>query len=175
MSRLHPLIIFVFLPAIATGQGPLPPAYLQVADEQQVPPPLLYAVALVESQIRLTSGAVRPWPWTLNVKGLPERHPTRQAAWVSIRRHLGAGQDSIDIGPMQINWRWHRDRLGDPWRALDPLYNLRTGARILREQYAASGDWLEAAGRYHAPGNPTRAHAYRERVARELDRLGGLP
>jgi hypothetical protein len=37
---------------------------------------------------------------------------------------------------MQVNWRYHQDKLGSPWQALDPYHNLRVGAEILQDCYA---------------------------------------
>ena len=77
---------------------------------------------------------------------------------------------------MQVNWRYHRTRLRDPWRALDPYYNLRVGARILRDCYREHADWWRAVGCYHSPGisaaQRERALAYRARVKRHWRRLG---
>ena len=155
----------------------IPPAYLAVAREVGVPPGLLYAVALTESARRFPTAEVRPWPWSLNVNGKAEYHPNRKAAYRAIRRHLTAGRRSIDIGLMQLNWRWHRESLRDPWQALDPYHNLRLGAHLLRAHYRACGDWLTAAGRYHAPATTKQGRAlaktYRKRVARQLVRLQG--
>lgn len=156
----------------------IPKAYGRIAGEYGVPPAVLYAVALTESGQKLTTGSVRPWPWSLNVEGRPEYYASRGEAWQALMTHLAAGVRSIDIGLMQVNWRWHREALRDPWAALDPYFNLRVGASILRRRFEESRDWLLAAGRYHAPAATGRARhraaAYRGRVAKRLKRLGGL-
>jgi hypothetical protein len=153
----------------------IPPAYIEVSRAFDIPPRILYAVAWTESGLRLTSNQIRPWPWTLNIHGQEERYASRQAAWQAIQNHLAAGRRSIDIGLMQINWRWHGKTLGDSWQALDPLHNLRTGAQLLRDLYRESGDWSVAIGRYHAPAATrqarARAKAYRARVRRRLAQL----
>lgn len=150
---------------------------VRVGQALGVPPPLLYAVALTESARRLRGDTVRPWPWSLQVNGQAEYHASRQAAYRAIRRHLVAGRRSIDIGLMQLNWRWHHESLQDPWQALDPYHNLRIGARLLREHYRECGDWLTAAGRYHAPATTKQgralASAYRKRIAKQLARFKG--
>lgn len=154
------------------GAEPVPPGYVQVATEYAIPPEILYAVASAETGLRLPSGITRPWPWTLNVEGKGERYRTRLEAYQAIQAHLAEGRRSIDIGLMQVNWRWHHRLLLDPWMALDPYFNLRVGAHILRERYQESPDWLIAVGRYHSPANRARAQAYRARVVRRLERLG---
>jgi len=153
----------------------IPPAYVEAAQAYAVPPEILFAVALAESELLLTSNRVMPWPWTLNVEGEEERYRNRLETWEAISRHLAKGRRSIDIGLMQVNWRWHRERLRDPWTALDPQFNLRAGASILHELYQEDGDWVTAIGRYHAPAGTLaarqRAAAYRARVLERLERL----
>jgi hypothetical protein len=46
------------------------------------------------------------------------------------------------------------------------------GSKILREEYARTGSWRAAIGRYHSPGNPHRAERYRGLVDRHLARIG---
>ena len=72
---------------------------------------------------------------------------------------------------MQVNWRWHRDKLGDPWRALDPNHNLQVGARILASCTRARRNPWDAVGCYHAPQNPTFARRYRKVVAAHWRRI----
>ncbi|WP_341325912.1 transglycosylase SLT domain-containing protein [Methylotuvimicrobium sp. KM2] len=130
----------------------MPASYRQIAHEYDIPPRLLYSVALQESRIRLRSRQTRPWPWTLNVAGVPRRYPTRIAAYKGLTFYLERGIRSIDVGLMQVNWRYHQDKLGTPWQALDPYHNVRTGAKILASEYRETEDWFEAIGRYHSPG-----------------------
>ena len=72
---------------------------------------------------------------------------------------------------MQVNWRYHQDRLGTPWQALDPYYNLRVGAEILKGCYRNERDWWASVGCYHAPANPHRANEYRRRVVSRWKRI----
>jgi soluble lytic murein transglycosylase-like protein len=158
-----------------TALASIPPAYVEAAQEYAVPPEIVFAVALTESELLLTSSRVMPWPWTLNVEGRAERYRNRFETWEAIQRHLEAGRRSIDIGLMQVNWRWHQDLLQDPWTALDPYFNLRAGARILHDLYQQDPDWVTVVGRYHAPADTPaarqRAAAYRARVLERLERL----
>jgi soluble lytic murein transglycosylase-like protein len=151
---------------------PVPWGYAQVARSYGVPADVLYAVALTESGDQLTGGRFRPWPWTLNVQGRPERFRTRRDAYRALVRYLRQGITSIDVGLMQVNWHWHHRRLGTPWEALDPYHNMRVGSSILREEYGRSRDWRLAVGRYHSPANPRHAERYRVRVDRQLARIG---
>lgn len=145
--------------------GSVPAGYRTVARERGIPYTVLYAVALTESgkQVR-SSREYRPWPWTLNVAGEGHFYATRIEAWQALRAWLKRGRRSIDIGPMQVNWRYHQERLGTPWQALDPYHNLRVGAEILQECYISNRDWWISVGCYHAPASPQKAGKYRQRV-----------
>jgi len=143
----------------------VPSGYRIVAAEWAIPDTIFYAVALAESGRALDNGGVRrPWPWTLNVAGDGYYYSTRIEAWQALRGWLDEGKRSIDIGLMQVNWRYHHERLGDPWQALDPYHNMRVGAEILQGCYETRHDWWASVGCYHAPTNPEHATRYRRRV-----------
>lgn len=156
----------------------VPPGYREVARAHGVPPNILYALSLTESGLTISHKpnrkVFRPWPWTLNVEKKSYYYPTRRAAWEALTGFLEQGK-VVDIGLAQVNWKWHKKRLIDPWQALEPYFNLRVGAQILREQYNASGDWWTAIGHYHAsaatPEARARAQQYRVRVGRHLRRV----
>jgi hypothetical protein len=150
----------------------VPAGYRAIARERAIPHTILYAVALAESGKQARSAdEYRPWPWTLNVAGEGHFYATRIEAWQALRIWLEQGRRSIDIGLMQVNWRYHRERLGTLWQALDPYHNLRVGAAILQECYSNSRDWWVSVGCYHAPANPQRAGKYRRRVQSRWLRL----
>lgn len=169
-------IVGCLLLTISVGQADtVPPGYQQIAKLYQIPASVLYAVALTESGKTIQASVFRPWPWTLNVAGQPKRFKTFQAACAEILHQLRHGRQSIDIGLMQLNWRWHRQRLKHPCQALKPYTNLHHGAALLKTAYAVKHDWPDATGYYHSPGqNPRqqqRAKAYAQRVLRHQARL----
>lgn len=150
----------------------VPGGYRLIAVEYGVPDTVLYAIALAESGVGVSEeGVRRPWPWTLNVAGRGHVFPSRVAAWEVLSQLVARGERSIDIGLMQVNWRFHQEKLGDTWQALDPYHNLRVAARILRDCFERRRDWWAGVGCYHAPGNKARAERYRMRVAGHWQRL----
>jgi Transglycosylase SLT domain len=178
MNRLS--IVKTLLLAIIIGHtAPLyafvPSGYQWVARQSQVPEHYFYGIALNESGKRLANKDYRPWPWTLNVEGKAYFYPTRKACYRALTGFLGQGKTIIDIGLMQVNWHYHRDKLGNPWQALDPYFNLHVGARILRHEYDMTHDWFQAVGRYHSPGQLSgqkqRALNYANNVFKRLARL----
>ena len=163
------LILLTGLPVSADALS-VPAAYHQVAEEYDVPAGILFAIALTESGRKAADGRVLPYPWAMNVNGKAFYFSNRAQADTRLVQLLGEGKQP-DIGLMQVNWRYHRHKLGDARQALDPWLNLRAGATVLREAYRATGDWWKAVGRYHS-ATPARAKAYRARVQRWYSRLG---
>ena len=176
-DRLHLRVIsgllLIVIPSV--GMGGIPSGYQMIAEAFKIPPSILYAITLTESGMHLKSKNLRPWPWTLNVAGTPRRYATRKAAHQALIYYLKRGFRSIDIGLMQVNWRYHQKKLGTAWQALDPYHNLRTGALILREVYLVCKQWKLAIGRYHSPGKTItqqcRAKRYLNRVLRHVKQI----
>lgn len=145
----------------------IPPGYRQVAAEHSIPPSLFYAIALTESGYRTpATQGLRPWPWTLNIRGEGHYYPSQRAAATALSATLSAGETGVDVGLMQIHWHYHHAVLGNIRTALDPYHNLRVGAGILAECYRQRADWWSATGCYHAPNNDTLAQRYQARVQR---------
>ena len=144
----------------------IPVAYLIVAKSHQVPADILYAIALTESGQHY-HGEQIPWPWALNIDGQSVFCVSQQVAVDRVSQAIRQ-QQSVDIGLMQINWRWHKQRFSTMNESLVPIKNLSAGATILYEQFEQTNDWWEAVGRYHDPGQDTAsldsAQRYRERV-----------
>ena len=156
----------------ATHAESIPPLYRHVAETLDVPPDVLYAVALTESGATLQSGRHRPWPWTLNEAGQGRYYATRGAAHAALTAVLARGTRNVDVGLMQVNWHWNGERFVDAWDALNPSVNLTVGAIVLREGYEALGTWSAAIGRYHSAKAP-RAARYVARVERARAQLAG--
>ncbi|MCK4842445.1 MAG: transglycosylase SLT domain-containing protein [Methylococcales bacterium] len=153
----------------------IPSNYHKIAIENNIPTVILYAVALAESATKIKPRHYKPWPWTLNVAGIPRRYSTRKSAYKGLIYFLQQGVKSIDIGIMQINWRYHHKKLGTPWQALEPIHNIQTGASILNGEYKITGEWKQAIGRYHSPGQKPkqkkRALNYANRVMKHIHRV----
>ena len=163
-QRLLALLWIAACPLSHAANG-VPPLYRIVAAEYGIPMALFYAVALAESGKRIESDSRRrPWPWTLNIAGKGRYFSTRWQAWRALDQSLQSGQESVDIGLMQVNWRFHEPRLRNSWMALDPHHNLAVGAEILKNCYAKRRDWWASVGCYHAPADRDRARRYRQRV-----------
>ena len=165
----------VFIPCYlpdANAQFAVPNGYQRVADAHAIPSDLFYAIALAESGTRVAAqNALRPWPWTLHVHGEGRHYPSRWAATLALKEAIAQGQTSVDVGLMQVNWRYHQSKLGYADVALDPYHNLHVGAAILSDCYRSLDDWWAAVGCYHAPKAPQRAARYRDRVRKIWQRF----
>jgi soluble lytic murein transglycosylase-like protein len=136
-----------------------------------IPADLLLAIGLQEAGIGY-QGSMTIWPWSLNVDGKGYRFDTRAEAESFLARELEQGRQSIDVGCLQINLRWHPGAFPSPAAGFDPERNADYAARFLRALYHDTGDWLEAAGRYHSATTELK-ETYLAGVERHLSRLDG--
>lgn len=127
-----------------------------------VSPALLYAVASQESRRPIGRGLAAPWPWTLNssLHG-PQYFATRQDAEEALLELLSLDPTpNVDIGLLQVSWRWHGHRVDEPIDLLDPLVSAQVGAAILSEARQSTEEVLLGVGRYHHWADPWTARRY---------------
>jgi hypothetical protein len=125
---------------------------------------LLAAIGQIESGRRNPiTGVQHPWPWTVNAEGKGVFYDTKQEAVAAVRAMQARGVASIDVGCMQINLMHHPDAFVSLELAFDPQANALYGARFLRDLFARTNDWRNAAALYHS-ATPVLATDYRLRV-----------
>jgi hypothetical protein len=134
-----------------------------------VPPEVLHAIALTETG-RNAGGRVRPYPWAINREGKGHWFRSREEALAFAQESVAAGRPSIDVGCVQINFRWHGRALPSLEHMFDPEWTATYSAQILRTLYEERGSWSEAAGAYHSL-TPDLAQIYRARFDRLLAAL----
>ncbi len=151
-------------------------AIVQASQRTGVPQRVLRAISLTETG-RHDRGAMRPWPWAINLEGKGFWFDSREEALAFARRSLAAGRTSFDTGCFQVNYRWH----GENFSSLEDMFVPDTGAiyaaRFLRDLYSETGDWSAAAGAYHSR-TPKYSQAYRarfDRILAEMDPLDLKP
>ncbi|MGI9498966.1 MAG: lytic transglycosylase domain-containing protein [Geminicoccaceae bacterium] len=131
------------------------------AEAKDLDPLMLYAVALTESGRQDDTAILRPWPWALNIEGRPVFAESQADAASILEAHK---HDSVDVGLLQINIRWHGHRVESVHELLEARTNLDVGAAILQEALAtAPNDLTAGVGRYHS-ARPERARAYARTV-----------
>ncbi|WP_296258018.1 MULTISPECIES: transglycosylase [unclassified Pseudomonas] len=168
--RLMLVLVLTGIRAVQADSLP-PPAYQLAAARAGIPASVLFAIALQESGAPLR-GQVIPWPWTLNVAGIPQRFASRDEACTALRLALTRHDAKrIDVGLGQTNLGYHPDRYASACDALDPRENLAVTAELLRNHYVDAGDWFVAAGRYHRPAGGQPAARYRNQFSRHWQRI----
>lgn len=170
-------VFFLWLSWVMPVQAQvIPYGYQRIANTYQVPVKVYYALLTQESGLTTKHG-FKPWPWSLNIAGKSKRYQTRKAAYQALKQAIANGIKLIDIGPGQVNWYWHKKKLGSLWQSLEPYHNLKVAAQILRQEYVLSGqkNWWVAVGRYHSPGQKpeqlARAKDYERRVKRRYRQI----
>lgn len=131
------------------------------------PPGLLAVMSKVESGRASPSGALQPWPWTVDADGEGVFFATKEQAVAWSRQALDFGSVTfLDVGCMQVDLRMHPHAFATLDEAFDPAANTEYGARFLRELHdgIAGGNWFTAIGFYHSQ-TPVLAALYREQVA----------
>ena len=139
-------------------QGQMESAMRAVSALYHIPMGLLRAISLTESGMR-----GRPWPWTLNVYGVPYRYADARQTIAAVKSFLRRGIQLVDIGPMQVDWRYHAQHFAAVPAAVNPLRNIAVAGRILRNDYDQTGSWTAAVGLYHG-GGPNRQSRYIHQV-----------
>lgn len=133
-----------------------------------VPHGLLAVMAKVESgRPAPPSGAVQPWPWTVDADGQGVFFPNKDEAVAWSRQALDSGTVTyLDVGCMQVDLRSHPNAFANLEQAFDPVANVDYGARFLTQLHdgVAAGNWFVAVGFYHSQ-TPVFAAEYRAQVA----------
>jgi len=132
--------------------------FLRASAATGIPVELLLAISHVESGFH---------PHALNVSG-ESAFPSSQYEAVRLLRRSG---DNVDIGLMQINWKFWGNRFGlSKSELLDPQINVLVGAKILKHCIRLSERWWIGVGLYHSPEN-FRQREYVEKVWRSYRRV----
>lgn len=145
------------------------------AAEVGVPAGVLSAIARMESGHAPNGGARRAWPWTINLAGDGSYHETPEDALWRARTAIADGRSNIDLGCMQINYRWHGDAFASLEAIIEPRANTRYAARFLRDLYQRHGSWAEAVAHYHS-ADPERGAWYLAKVRETMAQVAaGAP
>ncbi len=148
-----------------------------------LPKGIIYGIAMQESRYRYADGVSRPYPWTLNINGNPPtplRFSTKEDASRKLVSLIEAGVTNIDVGAMQVNYRYHGHSVARPEHLLDPKTNLMVAAVILSEHMKRNkGDQAKAIADYHSR-SPVIGVKYAQNVyslvdlnRAQLKRIGG--
>jgi len=140
-SILGMLLFLNVTSTYATTEQSISRVVVSVERRYNIPRNLLLSVAKVESEIN---------PFALNIEGKPVLAKSKEEAIDIVQSYLDKGVTNIDIGLLQINWRFHGENFDDVSELLDINKNLDYAASFLRKLYKTHGSWREAVQHYHS-------------------------
>lgn len=159
-----PLTVAAAPPASLADNADCSGAIATAERSGDIPAGLLAAIGHVESgRPNPISGAVQPWPWTIDVGGAGHFFATKAEAVTATQDLQAHGVGSIDVGCMQVNLAYHPAAFTTLAEAFDPLANALYAARFLRVLFGQTGDWRAAVAAYHSQTRPIGA-AYQDKV-----------
>ncbi|MBD2745540.1 lytic transglycosylase domain-containing protein [Microvirga sp. BT688] len=125
-----------------------------------VPLGMLYSVGLTETGNR---GSLQPY--AMNVEGKAVFSNNAVEAIQKFEQASRSGARLIDMGCMQINHLYHREKFPSLESMLNPRMNVEYAARFLKELKGRHETWTMAVARYHAgPNNDPAQKRYVCRV-----------
>jgi len=134
------IAVIIFLNPVANAQG-LKSLISDIEKQYSIPQGLLHSIALVESQMN---------PHAINVEGKAIISSSKTAALKVIEHYRSLGVTNIDIGVMQINYRWHGKEFTNLSEMLEVNNNIEYAAKLLSSLYKEHGSWHKATRLYHS-------------------------
>ncbi|GAB6844615.1 soluble lytic murein transglycosylase-like protein [Methylorubrum rhodinum] len=140
----------------------------RAAARHGVPLGMLYAVGLTESGKR---GSLQPYAMNIGGRAYFGTGPADVIARMGQAQREGVRL--VDLGCMQINHHYHREKFASLEAMIDPAQNVEYATRFLKELRDREGSWTLAVARYHAgPNNNPAQKAYVCRVITNMVATG---
>ena len=128
---------------------------IEITEEQYgIPSGLLEAIAFVESGINSHA---------INVAGKPVIATNNHEAMKVIADARDNGISNIDVGVMQLNYRWHFNAFANIQEMLNPKKNIEYAAEFLTRLKKQHGTWYGAICNYHS-SKPDHQRKYSYKV-----------
>ena len=127
-----------------------------------LPENILLSISRVESGYRKVDGVIRSWPWTLNAGGHSAYFQTKEDALRSLEDRIKKGVTNIDIGCMQLNFRWHKEFFNNLSDMINPIKNIDYAARFLNKLHQRHRSWEKAVKYYHSSKSKFNVKYYRK-------------
>lgn len=102
----------------------------EISTHLKVIPEIIWAVTGTESNYR---GA--PWPWSANLQGKSYYFKSEKALKDFINSLSSNEKENLDVGCMQLNYRYHGWKFKDVQEMTDPQRNMVLGTMYLYELY----------------------------------------
>jgi len=137
---------------------------------RNIPRGLLMAIAVTESALN-----GRPNPFAMNIAGRSYFANGYQDMANVISANWSRGVQSIDVGCMQVNLKYHGMKFPRMTDLLDPNTNVQYGASFLISLATQAGSWKDAVMSYHNKKNPARRAWYGCKVWNNYLRISAAP
>ena len=122
----------------------------QVEREENLPSHLLSSISRVEAGRKLSNGEVRGWPWSINHAGKGLYFETKEGALKYLKNAVANGSRNIDVGCMQLNYRWHKGGFTSLEDMFDPFKNINYAADFVKELFERHKNWEDTIKHYHS-------------------------
>jgi soluble lytic murein transglycosylase-like protein len=129
-----------------------------------VPLGVLYAVGLTESGKR---GSLQPY--AMNIQGRAYFGTSAADVMSQLAQARASGIKLVDLGCMQINHHYHREKFTSLEAMIDPRQNVEYATLFLKQLKAREGSWTLAVARYHA--GPNNNPAQKQYVCRVITNM----
>jgi soluble lytic murein transglycosylase-like protein len=141
---------------------------MRASSKYGVPLGMLYSVGLTETGRR---GSLQPY--AMNVEGKAVFSNSAAEAIQQFEAARRSGARLIDLGCMQINHYFHREKFTSLESMFNPRDNVEYAARFLKELKGRHETWTMAVARYHAgPDNDPAQKRYVCRVIANMVATG---
>ena len=122
----------------------------RIESETNLPIHLLSSISRVEAGRKLSSGEVKGWPWSINHAGKGLYFETKKGALKYLKNAVSNGSKNIDVGCMQLNYRWHKGAFSSLDDMFDPKKNIQYAAKFVKELYGRHQNWEDVIKHYHS-------------------------
>ena len=122
----------------------------RIESETNLPIHLLSSISRVEAGRKLSSGEVKGWPWSINHAGKGLYFETKKGALKYLKNAVSNGSKNIDVGCMQLNYRWHKGAFSSLDDMFDPEKNIQYAAKFVKELYGRHQNWEDVIKHYHS-------------------------
>jgi hypothetical protein len=116
-------------------------------------------------------------PWVIGTPSEAHRFKTKKGALAKIKELRAKRQQNFDVGCMQVNHFYHKDKFQSDEDMLNPVRNIRFAAQFLKELKAETGSWEKAVSYYNSR-DLRYSRPYASKVYQHWGKIaspGGLP
>lgn len=120
----------------------------------RIPRDLLYAISIHEAGKPHSYNLSIVWPWSLHINGKAYYLKNGRSSLRFVKKQISRGITNIDIGCMQINFKYHSKNFKSISHMINPKYNIEYASKFLLSKYKKTRSWKKAVSQYHSHNVP---------------------